>query len=143
MKIRVIVFSAVFLLMWGVFLWFIKTDSDNTIAWNEKEHDMTCVEILEPVIDAGTVSEDTVVSATFHLVNTGNDSLFVVYINPDCMCTKYEISSNVVPKGDTLDVRLYVSTKNKVGKQKLATMIKLNTKERLHKLTFKMNVVSE
>lgn len=66
------------------------------------------------------VCNDAVVSATFHVVNVGDGSLFVAFVNPDGMCTKYECSSNKVAKSDTLNVNLYVDTKNKVGKQKPA-----------------------
>lgn len=142
MKIRMVVFFVALLLTWVAF--FVVTannkETDDAVDSAKDSHVVTKVNILKPVIDIGNVRSDTVVKATFHVVNVGEDSLFVAYVNPDCMCTKYECSSDKVARGDTLKVRLYVNTKNKIGKQKLMTILKLNTEDGMHKLTMMMDV---
>lgn len=142
MKNRMIVFCVALLLTWGAFFWITANNKETGDAVDSaiEPHVVTKVNILKPVIDVGKVCSDTVVKATYHVVNVGKDSLFVAYVNPDCMCTKYECSCNKVAGGDTLCVRLYVNTKNKIGKQKLMTILKLNTKDRMHKLTMMMDV---
>lgn len=96
---------------------------------------MTSVKVIETLIDLGKVPSDTTVSASYHFINTGKDTLKVGFVNPDCMCTSYDLSNKVTLVGDTLAVTLRVNTKNKIGEQKLKTVVKLNTKEKLYALT--------
>lgn len=142
MKTRMALFFSILMLTWGVFFLY-RFKSDNS-AVSEKNHKKkTTIKILEPVINVGKVRNDTIVSASFRLANTGQNPLFINYINPDCMCTSYDYSCDTISAGDTLRVNLHVNTKDKHGEQKLVTIVKLNTEEKMHKLTLKMDVVNK
>ena len=141
MKKRVSLFFIIIIFIWIVFLVIRQSNKKNAVARTTKVEEFTDVKIIKPVVDFGSVPCDTVVSAVFNIINTGNSLLKVDFVNPDCMCTEYYYPKKPTSPGDTLCITLKVDTKNKIGEQDLVTVIKLNTKEKLYKLMLKMNVL--
>lgn len=139
MKKRLTIFLCILSLAWIAFF-CIRSRHNDSGTRNGPIPPMTSVKVIEALIDLGKVSSDTTVSASYHFINTGKDTLKVGFVNPDCMCTSYDLSNKVTLVGDTLAVTLRVNTKNKIGEQKLKTVVKLNTKEKLYALTLKMDV---
>ncbi|ALO15359.1 hypothetical protein L21SP5_01717 [Salinivirga cyanobacteriivorans] len=90
--------------------------------------------------DFGVLPQDTTVSAEFYFKNTGKNKLIVDYVNPDCTCTGYEVSKDTIAVGDSAFIRLDFNTKHKYGKQKIYTIVSMNTQEELYKLMFTADV---
>ena len=122
----------------GTFVFFVIVKWDNPKG--RFTESVTSIKLLNRYIDLGDVNADTIIGADYFMINTGENELHVKYINPDCSCTKYESSSNTISPRDTLRISLYVNTKNKMGSQKLSTVIRTNTSEQFHKITLKFRV---
>lgn len=142
MKTRMTLFFSILMLTWGIFFLSRFSSGHQAVSENNSKN-KTTIRIIEPVINVGKVRTDTIVSVSFRIANTGQNPLYINYINPDCMCTSYDYTCDTISTGDTLRVNLHVNTKDKYGEQKLVTIVKLNTEEKMHKLTLKMEVVNK
>lgn len=94
-------------------------------------------------IDFGNVPSDTLLATRFVLRNTGDYPLVVYYVNPDCSCTGYTLSKPVARPGDTLSIALRLSTRHKIGRQKLYTVVRANTAEQMYRLLLKADVAPQ
>ena len=99
----------------------------------DENYAKTTVECNLDAKDIGVVKSDTTVSFKYVFKNTGNDSLRVLFINPDCNCTSYEFSSWKVSANDSIVLTLEINMRNKrKGKFMLGTVVALNTEQRLY-----------
>ncbi|WP_084135159.1 DUF1573 domain-containing protein [Rikenella microfusus] len=73
----------------------------------------------------------------------GRLSAVVYYVNPDCSCTGYTLSKPVARPGDTLSIALRLSTRHKIGRQKLYTVVRANTAEQMYRLLLKADVTPQ
>ncbi len=96
---------------------------------------VTDAQFIEKRIVLDSVPLDTVVSMKYRIINTGDDTLRVLNVNPDCTCTDYRISAAAVPPQDTTDVVLVFNTHNRLGENKINAIVKLNTPEKVYKIT--------
>lgn len=94
-------------------------------------------------VDFGNVPSDTLLEVRFVLRNTGDYPLVVYYVNPDCSCTGYTLSKPVARPGDTLSIALRLSTRHKIGRQKLYTVVRANTAEQMYRLLLKADVTPQ
>lgn len=101
---------------------------------------LTEAAFVNRIQDFGVLPQDTTVSAEFYFKNTGKNKLIVDYVNPDCTCTGYELSKDTIAVGDSAFIRLDFNTKHKYGKQKIYTIVSMNTREELYKLMFTADV---
>lgn len=104
---------------------------------------MSQVRFSKKIIDFDTVPDDTVLKAKFMLYNVGSHPLKIKSVNPDCTCTDYFLSKDSVNSGDSILLMLIYNTKNKLGEQELYTILKMNTPEKMYKLTLKAYVEFE
>lgn len=80
------------------------------------------------------VKTDTILQYTFILKNTGNDTLFIESINPNCLCTNYYLSKKVIMQQDTAKIILTIDTKNKIGFYEINTIVTANTPKKYYLL---------
>jgi len=80
------------------------------------------------------VPEDTLLTAKYTFVNTGQKALFITDISPDCSCTGYVLSKKMVPPNDSGYVLLKYSTKDKFGESKVYVTLSANTPVKLYSL---------
>lgn len=100
----------------------------------------TTIHFINKWIDFGKQPNDTVLKAHYYFVNTGKQELIVNSVNPDCMCTGYNLGNDCIKPGDTAFVELLFHTKNKLGFQKIYTIVQTNTAHKFDKLTFTANI---
>lgn len=91
-------------------------------------------------IDFGNVSNDTTLVGLYKFTNPSNDTLRIDYVNPDCTCTRYEVSNYKIAPGASGVITLIFSTKAKVMEQALYAIVHTNTKEKFHKLSLRCNI---
>lgn len=91
-------------------------------------------------VDFGIVPADTVLKAIFILHNTGEQCLKIESVIPDCSCTNYLLSKEIVEVGDSVLLALIYNTKDKIGEQELQTIVKMNIREKFYKITLKADI---
>ena len=106
----------------------------------EKMISTTKCRFLNRRVNFGRVYNDTILYSKYYFVNTGDRKLIIDYVNPDCSCTGYSLSDDTVMVGDTAYIELMFNTEGKYGNQKVYTIVCVNTKHRLYKLTLLANV---
>lgn len=90
--------------------------------------------------DFGTIPRDTLISEEFTLTNVGDNTLYVLDVNPNCQCTSYEVSSKYAEPGGKIVITLNFSSSNKSGFQDIKSSVRLNTETGIYKLALKGNV---
>lgn len=99
------------------------------------------IEFQNKIFDFGTLRDDTIVSARYSFKNTGNNPLIIKRVVPDCHCTGYKLGNDTIFTGQSDTLVLNFSTKDKIGPQKIYTIVTANTKIKMYKLTLLANVV--
>ncbi|SHE32007.1 Protein of unknown function [Bacteroides faecichinchillae] len=112
------------------------------VGLNHTFDSISQVKFSGKVVNFGVVPADTVLKAKFILYNVGKYPLKIEGVNPDCSCTDYFLSDDIVSVGDSTLLVLIYSTKDKLGEQELHTIIKMNTTEKMYKVTLKADIES-
>jgi hypothetical protein len=99
------------------------------------------LKILNKTVDFGDVTSDTILTAKFYFVNTGTKEVIISSVNPDCTCTGYSISKDVLSPSDTAYVELRLNTEHKCGHIKLCAAMKTDTHTKMYKFTIIANMV--
>jgi hypothetical protein len=86
----------------------------------------------------GEVISTNNVEITF--VNVGTEPVRIESVHPDCQCTKYELSRPELMPGDSAYITLFLNTENKLGPQRIYSVVKADTYERMYKLTLLVDV---
>lgn len=95
----------------------------------------------EKNIDLGEITySDSIIKIPYKYKNTGITAVTIEYVNPDCTCTNYDYTKRDLQPNDSGEINLYFDTKNKIGIQKIYTIVKANTEDEFYKLVFKMNI---
>lgn len=140
-KYLTIVLSA--LLLWivvgGLYLLLDRDDTDLFITADGRIN--TTISIPNNIINLGVVSQGSLISSTFFIYNSGNDTLYLDHIQPDCSCTNYYMGTNVVPPHDSTSLVLFITTEGKIGPQQINTVVSANTDDRHYivKLLFEVS----
>lgn len=98
------------------------------------------LKFLNKVYDFGTIYRDTTLSARYTFVNVGTEPVHIESVHPDCQCTKYELSSPELMPGDSACITLFLNTDNKLGPQRIYSVVKADTYVRMYKLTLLVDV---
>ncbi len=106
-----------------------------------KQLPLTEVRIKNKVVNLNAVRTGEKVTARYVLYNTGNNPLFIEYVNPDCSCTGYEVSDSITFPGDSLQIMLKFDTTGKAGINFMSAVVKANTSTALYKLSFVVDVL--
>ena len=80
-----------------------------------------------------SIPNDTIICFQYGLVNIGTNNLIIEDLNPSCSCSEcYALDSIVLPN-DTTQILMYINMKEKVGLNKVNTIVTLNTKTELYR----------
>lgn len=93
------------------------------------------------IVDFGIVPADTILEAHYMLYNVSDNLLKIENVNPDCSCTEYRLSKNIIQPNDSAMLTLILNTNNKVGKYELKTILKANTPGKMYILKMKANIL--
>jgi hypothetical protein len=85
----------------------------------------------------GIVTNDTIVCGTYYFKNISNNPLYIRYVDPDCTCTSYNVSSDTISPGNSEFIQLFMDTREKYGETKTYAVVCSNTENRFHKLILK------
>lgn len=106
-----------------------KDRNENTIS------KLTDAKFLDKIIVMDSIPNDTIICFQYGLVNIGTNNLIIEDLNPSCSCSEcYALDSIVLPN-DTTQILMYINMKEKVGLNKVNTIVTLNTKTELYKLS--------
>lgn len=119
---------------------FLVCCNKNNKENNTNVESLTEVEFEKPIVDFGKVSCDTLLIAEFNFINKGKNNLKIEYVNPDCTCTDYKLSSDVIAPEECGKIQLFFDTRNKVGSQKVYAIVKANTEERFYRLLMQADI---
>lgn len=75
------------------------------------------------------------------VTNTGSDTLRITDYKVACPCTKITFPTVVAP-GETTEIHLTFDTKDKYGLQDRSIYLITNTKRKMERLRFKVNVIT-
>ena len=96
---------------------------------------LTDAKFLDKIIVMDSIPNDTIICFQYGLVNIGTNNLIIEDLNPSCSCSEcYALDSIVLPN-DTTQILMYINMKEKVGLNKVNTIVTLNTKTELYKLS--------
>lgn len=115
----------------------------DTLIENKANMKTTSVSFLKKRIEVDSVLEGQMVYGVFPFINEGPNELVIEYVNPDCICTNYELSSRYVSPSNEGYVKLVFDTKGKIGKQAIKAIIKTNSSEEFHKIVLQVNIISK
>ena len=87
----------------------------------------------------GKVNSGTVISERFYMVNHGNRKVKILYVNPECTCTDFKVSSYNIMPHDSVFIDVVLDTTGKLGSQTIYTIIKTETHD-MYKLAIKVFV---
>ncbi len=119
------------------FVYGCLTRNKNTDIQTNK---LTKLEFTQRMVDFGKVSTDTLLVAEYNFKNKGTHDLVIEYINPDCICTDYKLSSKEVAPQEKGTIQLIFNTKDKIGQQKIYAIVKANTEDQFYRLLLKADV---
>ena len=91
----------------------------------------------------GKIPAGTIVKERYYLANHTNSTINILYVNPDCSCTDYFVSSYTVQPHDSVYIDLTVNTEHKFGEEVLYTVVKTDSETSMYKLTLKFYVEDE
>ncbi|RBW59553.1 hypothetical protein DS884_07405 [Tenacibaculum sp. E3R01] len=99
------------------------------------------LKLTSRIIDYKDVKRGKILNAQYKFINPSEDTLKIKYVNPDCVCTGYTISSKVIPPKGKGVITLTLNTKEKYGENILHAVIKANTETKFYKITLKANII--
>jgi hypothetical protein len=124
-------------------MFFFSCQSKMIATNSEKKNIVNHIKWDIKTIDFGTVNQDTIIEARFHLYNLDTLPLVIYYVNPECGCTDYKVSSKLITPQDSSEITLYLDTQSKQGFQRIITTVCTNSKQKFSKLTLKGYVSSQ
>ena len=83
--------------------------------------------VLNRTMNFGNVMPDSTLVAKFFFVNSGTQKVEIEYVNPDCTCAGYRLSSKTLNPRDTAYVELQVKTSGRFGRHRVHSTMKANT----------------
>lgn len=115
--------------------------NDETIKEPEPKLVLADIKFKNRIVDFNEVKEGEILSAEYIFYNPSENDLTIDYVNPDCTCTSYDLSSDIISPGDSAKINLKLDTKGKFGKNILHAVVKANTKSKFYKITLNADVV--
>lgn len=97
--------------------------------------DKTSIRFLAQRIEQEYISVDSLMKGEFVFINTGNSNLIIEYVNPDCTCSNYNLSSHLIIPGDTGKINIEVESNGLNGPKKVHSIMAANTEEKFYKLS--------
>ncbi len=91
--------------------------------------------------DFGYMPQQATVSYEFWLISTGDDSLRIKDVKPDCACTKVPLIKDIVSPGDSTGLEIIFSSKLYLKKVKKSVGIISNATPRVDHIKFRAFVI--
>lgn len=114
---------------------------ENRMSYDGRNYSLTTVDFSEVNEQLGMIDSDTTITRSYSICNIGNDSLYVLFVAPDCNCTGYHLSENKVAPNDTINITIDIDMREKhKGKFMLNTIVGLNTQKRLYRICIEGDV---
>lgn len=114
-----------------------KTIRDFGSLEQNNESELTNIKFDRKILNLDSLPVDSVMRGNYKFFNVGNHDLIIEYVNPDCTCTDYSVSSKILVPGDSGTITLEVDSKKIVGYKRIYAIVKANTPEGFHKLLLK------
>ncbi len=79
-----------------------------------------------PIVDLGTVVEDTIAQGTIKFINAGDSTLIIGRIQTSCGCTVAELEKREYAPGDKGEITMQFNTKGYSGMARKSVMINID-----------------
>lgn len=89
-----------------------------------------------------TTEEGVLLSHDYMITNTGDEPLIISDYKVSCTCTKAILPETPIAPGETFALQVTFDTKEKYYYQDRTILLVANTKKKMHKIRFKVKVVS-
>jgi hypothetical protein len=97
--------------------------------------------VKEELAKFSKTNAGVVLQFDYQVTNTGSDTLRITDYKVACPCTKITFPTVIAP-GETAVIHLTFDTKDKYGLQDRSIYLITNTKRKMERLRFKVNVVA-
>lgn len=101
----------------------------------------TRIAFQDTFIDLGDVYEGREYRITYHYQNIGQAPLMVFNVSPSCGCTIAEFSHHPLQPGNVDSIVAKFDSKDKLGSYIKNIKVNCNTAEKVHNLSFRVNVL--
>ncbi len=101
----------------------------NLISQNSSNKPNAKIVFEEEEFDFGEVKSDSLLTHIFKFENPGTDTLFIKSVKGSWGCTASLLSSEVIPPGNSGELKVSFYTKNRAGLNKKAIYIHSNDQE--------------
>ena len=105
-----------------------------------QQNQMAELQLIHARQDLGSVERGVLLEAKFEIVNSSNDTLRILNINPDCSCTGYRISKTTLAPHQSDTLILTIDTENKIGDNQITATFEANTPQRIHFVSVEFSV---
>lgn len=95
------------------------------------------LKLLNYSYDFGIIKKDSIYQGKIIIKNTGNDTLKIQKISPDCSCTNAYSTKKLILPNDTCLVKFTYNTYHKISRQENFIIIIANTDSIFHLLQIK------
>ena len=97
-------------------------------------------QVIEGMIDLGSVIEGATVIHHEQIVNSGNNPITILSTGASCGCTKPSIKTGVIMPGEILDLVINFNTTGKKGNNSKSCWVDTNSADKRLTLQFKCEV---
>jgi len=116
--------------------------ASNQGTQNANDSLKSTIEFSKKVIDFGTLSNDTNVTAVFYIKNTGKPDLIIKEVEPECSCTGFKLDNDTILSNDSTRLLINFNTKGKgTGLLKKVINIRSNSEKEYNTLFIKCKIV--
>lgn len=98
-------------------------------------------DIDKAVVKFPKTHEGEILKHTFTVENSGDAPLIISKYEVACPCTKLEFPNHPINPGEKAELKLTFDTKGKYYFQDRTILVHTNTKQGIHKLRMKVNVI--
>ncbi len=114
---------------------------EQKVTQNHKNSIKSTIGFSKKVIDFGTLSNDTNVTAVFYIRNIGKPNLIIKEVEPECSCTGFTLDNDTILSGDSTRLLINFNTKGKgTGLIKKVINIRSNSEKEYNALFFKCKI---
>lgn len=116
-------------------------DTKQKVNKNHNDSIKSKIGFSKKVIDLGTLSNDTNVTAVFYIKNIGEPVLIIYNVEPECSCNGFSLENDTILSGDSTKLLVNFNTKGKgTGFIKKIINIRSNSIKEYNALFFKCKI---
>ena len=118
----------------------LKTEEENKVeAINTRPN--TEISFENTKFELENVKRGELIECLYKFKNIGKNVLIIEYVNPDCICTSFEISSKEILPNQVGWIKLVLDTKDKLANTRINATVRTNTDEKFHKLVLMTSII--